>query len=132
MHRRMWLRIAQPWPRQRPGLPHLPHALAPQLAKVAQWFHAASDTTRLYILELLAQRDRSASELYEILAVPRSRISFHLKVLVESGLIRAHRDGRWRFYGLNGETLSHMTAFIEIVSPGRHVGTCPLTSCGHG
>jgi len=129
MHRRMWLRIAQTWPRQRPGLPHLPHALAPQLAGVAQWFHAASDTTRLYILELLAQRDRSASELYEILVVPRSRISFHLKVLTESGLIRVYRDGRWRFYALRGETVGYMIEFVRTVLPGAHLGTCPLTCC---
>src|SRR6266496_2160891 len=93
MRRSILLRIAQDWPRQRPGLPHLPHALDLQLARVAQWFHALSDTTRLDLLELLSQRDRAAGELQRLLNVPRSRVSFHLKVLRESRLIDERRDG---------------------------------------
>ncbi|HEV2671482.1 MAG TPA: metalloregulator ArsR/SmtB family transcription factor [Gemmatimonadales bacterium] len=129
MRRSILLRIAHTWPRERPGLPHLPHALDPQLARVAQWFHAASDTTRLGILEFLSQRDRSVSELLEFLGVPPSRVSFHLKVLMQSGLIRGYRDGRHRFYSLRGETLDLMLAFMRTIMPGAHQGTCPLSCC---
>ena len=129
MRRSLLLRIPNPWPRQRPGLPHLPHALDLQLARVAQWFHAASDTTRLGILEFLSQRDRSAGELVQLLAVPPSRVSFHLKVLTESGLVRGQRDGRHRFYSLRGETLDLMLTVTRTVLPGAHVGTCPLSCC---
>ncbi len=59
MRRSLLLRFTYRWPRERPGLPHLPHALDLQLARVAQWFHATSDTTRLAILEFLSQRDRA-------------------------------------------------------------------------
>jgi ArsR family transcriptional regulator, arsenate/arsenite/antimonite-responsive transcriptional repressor len=129
MHRRMWLRCTHLSKLKPFGLPHLPHPLAPQLARVGQWFHAMSDTTRLSILELLSQRDRSAGELYEILFVPRSRISFHLKVLTEAGLISRHRFGRCRAYSLHGETICNMIEFARTVLPGAHVGTCPWTHC---
>ena len=118
MHRRMWLRCTHLSKLQPSGLPRHPHPLAPQLARVGEWFHAMSDTTRLYILELLSQRDRTAGELHQILVVPRSRISFHLNVLSEAGLISRHRFSRWRTYSLHGETLSHIIEFTRSLLPG--------------
>lgn len=99
------------------------------MAHVAQWFFAASHITRLYILELLSQRERCVTELHDILGTPQSSVSFHLKVLKASGLISEHRDGRRRHYGLRGGTLEHMIAFTQTVGPGAHQGTCPLTCC---
>ena len=132
MRRSLLLRFTYRWPRERPGLPHLPHALDLQLARVAQWFHATSDTTRLAILEFLSQRDRAAGELMQLLGVPPSRVSFHLTVLTESGLIHRYRDGRRRFYSLRGDTLDLMLVFMRTMLPGAHVGTCPLSCCQAG
>ena len=129
MRRRTLLRIAQQLPRMRPGLPHLPHPLPIEIVRVAQWFHAASDTTRLAILEFLSHQERCVGELHRVLGGPQSRVSFHLKVLRESGLVRERRDGRWKYYSLTGQTLAHMIAFMEMVSPGRHAGTCALGCC---
>src|SRR6266511_2250359 len=129
MRRCILLRIVHQWPRQRPGLPHLPHALARQLALVAHWFHTLSDTTHLDILELLSQRDRAAGELQRLLNVPRSRVSFRLKVLRESRLIEERRDGLWRYSTLRKETLDLMIGFMHTVLPGAHRGRCPLEGC---
>lgn len=129
MHRRAWLRTARKLSRLRPGLPRFPHPLDHQLAPVAQWFHALADTTRLGILEFLSQRDRSAGELQGLFDVPPSRMSFHLKVLTESELVRVQRLGRYRFYSLRRDTLDAMVTLIRKVMPGAHVGTCPLTCC---
>jgi len=126
MHRRMWLRLVPP---KSAAFPHQPHPIAPELARVGQWFHGMADTTRLYILQLLAQRDRSAGELHEILFAPRSRVSFHLKVLMESELITGYRAGRYRFYSLRGETVAFMLRFTRTVLPEAHIGTCPWTCC---
>ena len=129
MTRRHLIRIAHALPRCRPGLPHLPHALPVEMAHVAQWFFAASDITRLYILELLSQRERCVTELHEILGAPQSSVSFHLKVLKAAGLVGVQRDGRRKYYGLEGDTLTHMIAFARIVSPVKHRGTCVLSCC---
>ena len=99
------------------------------MAHVAQWFFAASDITRLYILELLSQRKRCVTELYQILGASQSSVSFHLKVLKTSGLISEYRDGRWKYYGLRGDTLEDMIAFARIVGPGGRKGTCALSCC---
>ena len=95
MHRRSLLQVAKKWPRIRPGWPIGTHPLA-RLAHVNQWFHAISDAKRLAILEFLSQRDRCVTELQQVLDAPQSTVSYHLKVLRESGLVSARRDGRWR------------------------------------
>src|SRR6266513_1594268 len=122
MTRRHLIRVATKLPRCRPGLPHLPHALPVEMAHVAQWFFAASDITRLYILELLSQRERCVTELHQILGAPQSSRS-------ASGLVGVQRVGRRKYYGLEGDTLKHMIAFTLIVSPRGHAGTCALSCC---
>lgn len=129
MRRRTLFRIAQKAPGLRPGLPRLPHPLPIDSVRVAQWFHALSDTTRLAILEFLSQRERCVSELQQMLGAPQSSLSFHLKVLQTSGVIQAHRSGRWKYYGIRRETLHFLIAFIQVVMPGKHAGTCALSCC---
>ena len=61
-------------------------------------FHALSDETRLDILELLRDGERCVCELTSALDVAQSRLSFHLKVLRDAGLVSDRRDGRWIYY----------------------------------
>ena len=126
MHRRTLLRMSENRPR-RPGLPRLPHALPIDLARVAEWYHAFSDPTRLEILEYVSHRQRCVLELHNILGAPQSRVSFHLKVLRNAELIREHRDGRRAYYSLRPETCEHMIAFLQLVSTAQHRDICLLT-----
>jgi ArsR family transcriptional regulator, arsenate/arsenite/antimonite-responsive transcriptional repressor len=129
MSRRYLLRVAKKLPRIRPGWPIGPHPLAVEMAHVNQWFHAMSYATRTSILEFLSQRERSVTELGDVVGVPQSTVSYHLKVLRESGLVREHREGRRKYFGLHAATLEYMAQFPQVIGPGKHVGTCPLTCC---
>jgi ubiquinone/menaquinone biosynthesis C-methylase UbiE/DNA-binding transcriptional ArsR family regulator len=61
---------------------------------------AAGEETRLRILALLAQGELSVSDLTDILGQSQPRISRHLKLLVEAGLVERHREGAWAFFRL--------------------------------
>jgi ArsR family transcriptional regulator len=61
---------------------------------------ALAEETRLRILGLLAEGELSVSDLTEILGQSQPRISRHLKVLVESGLVERNREGAWAFFRL--------------------------------
>lgn len=61
---------------------------------------AAGEETRLRILALLADGERSVKDLTDILGQSQPRISRHLKLLFEAGLIERHREGTWVFYRL--------------------------------
>ena len=59
---------------------------------------AAAEGTRLRILALLAEAELTVSDLTEILRQSQPRISRHLKLLLEAGLIERHREGAWAFF----------------------------------
>jgi ubiquinone/menaquinone biosynthesis C-methylase UbiE len=59
---------------------------------------AAAEITRLRLLALLAEAELTVSELVTILGQSQPRISRHLKLLVEAGLIERHREGAWAFF----------------------------------
>jgi ArsR family transcriptional regulator len=59
-----------------------------------------ADDTRLRILQLLAQEDLSGTDLMEILNMGQSRISTHLNLLKEVGLVTDRREGRRTVYGV--------------------------------
>jgi len=59
---------------------------------------AAAEETRLRILALLAEGELSVSDLTDILGQSQPRISRHLKLLVEAGIVERHREGAWAFF----------------------------------
>lgn len=81
--------------------------------KAAQLFHALSDETRLKVLERLKDGEQCVCELMETMKAAQSRLSFHLKVLKDAGLLHDRREGRWMYYSLNRDGLE---ALEEIVA----------------
>jgi ArsR family transcriptional regulator len=101
----------------------------PETARVARWFHALADATRVQIVEMLSHKERCVCELEQVLGLAQSKLSFHLKVLKESGLITDRKDGRWMFYGLQRDTLDQIAAYTKSVKPGKHAGSCAVACC---
>ena len=98
-------------------------------AQVARWFHALSDETRVQIVEMLSHKERCVCELEQVLDIAQSRLSFHLKVLKDAGLLADRKEGRWMYYNLQRETLDQIAAYTKSVKPGKHVGSCTLACC---
>jgi ArsR family transcriptional regulator len=61
-------------------------------------FKTFSDPTRLRILALLEREELAVQELMEILGMAQSRVSRHLAILREAGLLQDRRDGTYVFY----------------------------------
>lgn len=61
---------------------------------------AVAEPTRLRILAILADNELTVSELTQILGQSQPRVSRHLKVLGEAGLLERFREGAWAFYRL--------------------------------
>jgi len=70
------------------------------LVTVVQILKAAADPTRLRLLALLANGEASVGELQEILEQSQPRVSRHLRLLDEAGLVVKFRDGHWVYYRL--------------------------------
>ncbi len=65
-----------------------------------QGLRAAGEATRLRILGLCAHAELTVTELVEILDQSQPRISRHLRLLVEAGLLARHQEGNWAYYRL--------------------------------
>lgn len=64
-------------------------------------FHALSDPLRVHVIERLQTEEMCVCDLCEELDVSQSKLSFHLRVLKDAGLVRAKPQGRWTYYSLN-------------------------------
>jgi ArsR family transcriptional regulator, arsenate/arsenite/antimonite-responsive transcriptional repressor len=85
-------------------------------ARAGRLFHALSDETRLQILERLRAGERCVCDLTDALDAAQSRLSFHLKVLKDAGLVADRREGRWMYYTLNTDTLGEMAELVEALA----------------
>ena len=92
-------------------------------ATLARRFHALADPTRLEILARLAGGERCVCDLVSALDAAQSRLSFHLKVLRQAGIVRARREGRWMYYSIDREALDEMAGALRSVSPGAAPGS---------
>jgi DNA-binding transcriptional ArsR family regulator len=61
---------------------------------------AAGEATRLRILALIAEAELTVSDLTEILRQSQPRLSRHLRLLAEAGLVERFREGSWAFFRL--------------------------------
>jgi ubiquinone/menaquinone biosynthesis C-methylase UbiE/DNA-binding transcriptional ArsR family regulator len=61
---------------------------------------AAGEETRLRVLVLLAEAELTVSDLTQILRQSQPRISRHLRLMVEAGLVERFREGTWAFFRL--------------------------------
>ena len=64
-------------------------------------FHALSDPLRVHVIERLRSHEMCVCDLCEELDVSQSKLSFHLRVLKEAGLVQARPQGRWTYYSLD-------------------------------
>src|SRR5579871_4529075 len=85
-----------------PPLPKLPGPPTAQLPFMAlnSALKAAGEATRLRILALLAEAELTVTDLTAILRQSQPRISRHLKLLAEAGLVDRFREGAWAFFRL--------------------------------
>ena len=79
----------------------IPPADGVSLDDLVAGLRAAGEETRLRVLALLGEGELNVSDLTDILGQSQPRISRHLKLLADAGLIERHREGAWAFFRLN-------------------------------
>jgi ArsR family transcriptional regulator len=85
--------------------------------RAIELFHALSDETRLEIIELLRKGERCVCELTDMLDAAQSRLSFHLRVLKDAGIVRDRKDGRWVYYVLDPEAFEEVETLVSGMKP---------------
>jgi ArsR family transcriptional regulator, arsenate/arsenite/antimonite-responsive transcriptional repressor len=88
-----------------------------KIPRAVDLFHALSDETRLEIIELLRKGERCVCELTDSLDAAQSRLSFHLRVLRDAGIVRDRKDGRWVHYELDPDAFEEMQSLVASMKP---------------
>ncbi|MDL2235533.1 metalloregulator ArsR/SmtB family transcription factor [Christensenellaceae bacterium OttesenSCG-928-L17] len=81
-------------------------------------FKALSDETRLKIVQMLTCEQLCANEILDYFNMTQPSLSYHMKILTGSGLVRAQRRGGFTVYSVDKQTLSNTIALLEEFSRG--------------
>lgn len=72
-------------------------------------FKALADHKRLHVMHLLCQNGSTCvCDLVEMVGMPQSKLSYHLKILLDANLITKETKGTWGYYQLNPDEVNHL------------------------
>nr|WP_307393278.1 metalloregulator ArsR/SmtB family transcription factor [Bacillus horti] len=81
----------------------------PPLKHYEKIFKALGDEKRLEIMYQLCQRGKTCvCDLTDVFGISQSKLSYHLKILLEANLITKETIGTWSFYDLNEAQVNHV------------------------
>lgn len=81
--------------------------------KNALVFKALADETRLNIVDMLSDGELCACKILEHFNITQPTLSYHMKILCESGIVNGKREGAWMRYTLNMEALSEISKVMQ-------------------
>ena len=79
----------------------------------AKIFKAFCDEKRLQILELLRGGEKCACVLLEQLDLGQSGLSYHMKILVESGVVESRQEGKWTHYKISEKGSANAISLLK-------------------
>ena len=106
----------------------MPSSAALDTERAVALFHALSDPIRLSIMQLLRGGERCVCDLQDDLEAAQSKLSFHLKVLKDAGLVSDRREGRWSYYTIVPDALAEVHDLAIGMTPKK--GTLPILRRG--
>ncbi|WP_346870732.1 MULTISPECIES: metalloregulator ArsR/SmtB family transcription factor [unclassified Clostridium] len=83
-------------------------------AEYVQMFKALADETRLKIINMLTESEElCACKILENFNITQPTLSYHMKILTDSGLVLGNKDGSWMKYTLNSERITELKRFLN-------------------
>jgi ArsR family transcriptional regulator len=95
--------------------------------KNAKVFKAFCDEKRLAILELLRSGEKCACVLLDDLEIGQSGLSYHMKILCESGIVESRQEGKWTHYKISEQGSQDAIQLLKAIT--TPYGTAEDTSC---
>ncbi len=86
---------------------------------IAKVFKAFSDERRIEIIELLSDGERCACVLLDNLDISQSTLSHHMKILCDSNIVVARKEGKWTYYTINKKGVCYGKALLDKITKGE-------------
>jgi len=84
--------------------------------RLALFFKALSDETRVKIFNMLADGELCACKILEEFQITQPTLSYHMKILSDAGLVNGRKDGVWMRYTINNDNLEIIKDFLNGIS----------------
>ncbi len=99
----------------------------------ARFFKALADRTRVRILRLLSERERTVSELVEVVGSSQGRISSHLMCLRWCGFVETRREGKYVHYRLADGAVRELLRLTDgmIARSAQNILACTVVGGEH-
>ena len=85
--------------------------------RIAQLCNALADQARVEIIARLLHGEKCVCDLTDALGTGQSRLSYHLKVLKDAGLVTDRREGRWAYYTLARDAFLETEELLTALRP---------------
>ena len=82
----------------------------------AKVFKALCDARRQRIVELLHGGEKCACVLMEEMGMPQSSLSYHMKILCESGIVTSREEGKWTHYQISRQGSEKAVALLKTIT----------------
>lgn len=83
------------------------------LKKTAVIFKAFCDENRVRILQLLLGGEKCACKLLEEMDITQPTLSHHMKILCDSGIVNARKEGKWIHYSISQEGIEKAQKYLD-------------------
>lgn len=93
----------------------------------AETFKALSDETRVKVVRMLTFEKQCACQILKKLSISQPTLSHHMRILTQSGLVFAEKNGKWVYYGINQESVAEIRAFVESIGKDNAAYGCEET-----
>ena len=68
---------------------------------------------------MLGEGEKCACQMLENLDICQSSLSYHMKILVESGMVESRQEGKWTYYTISNEGRRHAVALLDSITTAR-------------
>lgn len=80
--------------------------------EISDLFKAFCDENRVRIIQLLLGEEKCACKLLEEINITQPTLSHHMKILVDSGIVRGRKEGKWMHYSLSHDGIKKAQNYL--------------------
>lgn len=95
----------------------------------ARVFKALCDERRQRILELLQGGEKCACVLIDAMDMPQSSLSYHMKILCDSGIVESREEGKWTHYRISRPGSENAVALLREITAVQESGDTGSHCC---
>ncbi|MBN1778185.1 MAG: winged helix-turn-helix transcriptional regulator [Clostridiales bacterium] len=101
-------------------------------AAQAKRFKAFCDENRLKIIGILQDGEKCACELLELLSMGQSTLSYHMKILCESGIVVNRQEGKWAHYRISAGGSAEAVDYLKTLTTTKETESACSAGCACG